>query len=504
MSIETSTAVAAPRSRAAHTERMARNPSTPADSDTPATGFSALLGAAAEAPEPEPTAPDNSADRESGDDSDDDTKRASRSRRAAQAGADGAAPADAAALAAWGAMPKTPVDPPAAVATGAGTATSDADAAALATAGAVLGGRFALHAPPAAGGTDANGLTGLAQARNKLQGLKAGKPTSQTPADLGAQTAVPADPTAAANQAGKGAAAALLADGNARATLAGAQQLRVNQLATQAATDRAQAAVGTGAAGAAADASALGAVALSTSTTPVAADQGVRGAASTMSLADGNAARWASVLSEIARPQAEAGAGGFSGGGSRSGQGGGAQSQGSDGLASAAIGFAPTASAGDNGFQSTASAAGAQGVPGDGAMSTDELLAATTPSLHSREVQNAELTVDAFGAPVDVRISLQGSEAQVAFQSDQADTRAMLGGAVSELQNLLQREGLVLSNVTVGDSGAQANGQATGEGGSRGESRRSQRADKPSIEVAAAATGTPRPSAGRGALDLYA
>lgn len=72
-----------------------------------------------------------------------------------------------------------------------------------------------------------------------------------------------------------------------------------------------------------------------------------------------------------------------------------------------------------------------------------------------RDVQNAELKLDGLGAsPVEVSISLQGNEAQVAFRTDQVEARHVLEGAVSHLRELLGNEGLVLSGVSVGSSGA--------------------------------------------------
>lgn len=71
----------------------------------------------------------------------------------------------------------------------------------------------------------------------------------------------------------------------------------------------------------------------------------------------------------------------------------------------------------------------------------------------SQNVQSAELKLDAQGAdPVEVSISLSGGEAQVQFRSDVAETRDMLSRAVADLDRSLQREGLVLSGVSVGTS----------------------------------------------------
>ena len=49
---------------------------------------------------------------------------------------------------------------------------------------------------------------------------------------------------------------------------------------------------------------------------------------------------------------------------------------------------------------------------------------------------------------------MQGNEAQISFRSDEAATRDMLEGASAHLKDMLQREGLVLTGVSVGNSGA--------------------------------------------------
>jgi flagellar hook-length control protein FliK len=72
----------------------------------------------------------------------------------------------------------------------------------------------------------------------------------------------------------------------------------------------------------------------------------------------------------------------------------------------------------------------------------------------SSGVQNAELTLDGFGkSPVEVSISLNGTEARVEFRTDQAEVRQVLEGSASQLKDLLQSEGMVLSGVSVGSSG---------------------------------------------------
>jgi hypothetical protein len=74
-------------------------------------------------------------------------------------------------------------------------------------------------------------------------------------------------------------------------------------------------------------------------------------------------------------------------------------------------------------------------------------------------VQNAQLKLDGFGdEPVEVSIVLKGGEAHVGFRSDQPEVRQMLEGALGQLKDSLQREGVVLSGVTVGGSGTGPDG----------------------------------------------
>ena len=68
-------------------------------------------------------------------------------------------------------------------------------------------------------------------------------------------------------------------------------------------------------------------------------------------------------------------------------------------------------------------------------------------------VQSAELTVDGMGdAAVEVSISLNGDQAQVAFRTDQADVRQALETASAQLKDLLLAQGLQLSGFSVGTS----------------------------------------------------
>jgi flagellar hook-length control protein FliK len=73
----------------------------------------------------------------------------------------------------------------------------------------------------------------------------------------------------------------------------------------------------------------------------------------------------------------------------------------------------------------------------------------------SQDVQNAELQLDGLGEkPVEVSISMHGNSAHVAFRSDEALTRGALETAGSHLKDMMQREGVLLSGVSVGTSGS--------------------------------------------------
>lgn len=73
----------------------------------------------------------------------------------------------------------------------------------------------------------------------------------------------------------------------------------------------------------------------------------------------------------------------------------------------------------------------------------------------SNDVKNAEMTLDGIGnSPVEVRISMQGNEAQVAFRTDELRAREVLENASMQLKDMLHREGLVLSGVSVDTAGA--------------------------------------------------
>ena len=91
----------------------------------------------------------------------------------------------------------------------------------------------------------------------------------------------------------------------------------------------------------------------------------------------------------------------------------------------------------------------------DAAMAPDMQVAEQVSYWVSQNVQNAELKLDGLGQnPVEVSISLQGNEAQISFRSDEAATRGLLESAGAHLKDMLLREGVVLSGVSVGTSGS--------------------------------------------------
>ncbi|KQP44996.1 flagellar hook-length control protein FliK [Pseudorhodoferax sp. Leaf274] len=115
----------------------------------------------------------------------------------------------------------------------------------------------------------------------------------------------------------------------------------------------------------------------------------------------------------------------------------------------------------------------------------------------SQGVRSAELTVGTT-EPVQVRIALDGNEAQVQFRAEHAATRDMLAGSVEQLRDLLGAQGLVLSGVSVG---AHDTGGRRGQAGEGPAGRNPPPRQAPAAPVAAVAEAAPR--RGTGALDLY-
>ena len=102
-----------------------------------------------------------------------------------------------------------------------------------------------------------------------------------------------------------------------------------------------------------------------------------------------------------------------------------------------------------------------------------------------QNIQNARLTVKHDGQPVEVSVSLTGNEAHVAFTSDERQTRELLDGSVAQLRDMLHQEGLVLSGVTVGESGRRQGDEGASSGNPRNAPRQAQ-VVVPAVDVQAA------------------
>jgi len=94
---------------------------------------------------------------------------------------------------------------------------------------------------------------------------------------------------------------------------------------------------------------------------------------------------------------------------------------------------------------------------------TEEQVADQVAYWVHQKIQNAEITLNRDGQPVEVSVTLSGNEAHVSFRSDQAHTRDMLDSSMAQLSDLLRSEGLVLSGMSVGTSAGQGAGAGSGE-----------------------------------------
>lgn len=102
----------------------------------------------------------------------------------------------------------------------------------------------------------------------------------------------------------------------------------------------------------------------------------------------------------------------------------------------------------------------------DAGMGVDAFVAEKVSYWISNDVQNAEMKLDGLGDhPVEVSIRMHGNEAHVAFRTDEAMARDVLETASQSLKDMLQKEGVVLSGVSVGTSGS-------GDSGSQGRNPR--------------------------------
>lgn len=137
----------------------------------------------------------------------------------------------------------------------------------------------------------------------------------------------------------------------------------------------------------------------------------------------------------------------------------------------------------------------------DGGPTTEMRVAEQVSYWIGRGAQNAELEVDGLGeGPVKVSIELQGQEARVEFRADQAQTRQVLQDSMPHLRELLEQEGLVLSGMSIGSSGAE-NGQGQSSEGRPGQ-RQGQVALTEVPALARATANRAAPLSGR-SVDLF-
>lgn len=130
----------------------------------------------------------------------------------------------------------------------------------------------------------------------------------------------------------------------------------------------------------------------------------------------------------------------------------------------------------------------------------DTQVAETVSYWATHGVQSAELTLDGLGhEPVEVRISVDGDQAQVDFRTNQPEVRQVLESASAQLKEMLSSEGLQLTGMSIGTSGR---GQTPGDGGQPRPSATRQTKIVSLEPVTIPRTRGANPSVGR-ALDLY-
>lgn len=129
------------------------------------------------------------------------------------------------------------------------------------------------------------------------------------------------------------------------------------------------------------------------------------------------------------------------------------------------------------------------------ALGAEEQVAEQVAYWVNQKTQNAELTLQRDGQPVEVSVSLSGNEAHVSFRSDQQQTRELLDQSMAQLSDLLRSEGLVLSGMSVGTSARDSAG-----GGEAGQQRPRDGARQAQV-ISAAPAGTASLARGGGATD---
>ena len=130
------------------------------------------------------------------------------------------------------------------------------------------------------------------------------------------------------------------------------------------------------------------------------------------------------------------------------------QSDANNGLTASATASASPAGYSDTSVNAAATASG-----------TDNQVAEQVKYWISHDIQNAELKLDGLGKdPVQVSISMSGNEANIVFRTDESQARGVLESASAHLRDMLSREGVVLTGVSVGTSGSQQGDSSSNSG----------------------------------------
>lgn len=131
---------------------------------------------------------------------------------------------------------------------------------------------------------------------------------------------------------------------------------------------------------------------------------------------------------------------------------------------------------------------------------------AAVVTLAKDQVQSAQLHLSpAEMGPVSVQLSLNGTEATVAFSAAQPDTRAAIEAALPVLKDMLSDSGLQLAHTSVSDHRAQGEAGAQDQSGGSQRGQAPQGAPRASHGEAVAATVTRNVRiAPAGRIDLYA
>lgn len=114
--------------------------------------------------------------------------------------------------------------------------------------------------------------------------------------------------------------------------------------------------------------------------------------------------------------------------------------------------------------------------------------------------QNAELTLDRDGQPVQVQVALTGDQAHVNLRSDQLEARQLLDAGRAQLQDMLAQQGLQLAGMTVGTGGG--HGAQADQDGREPRRQGAQRASVPVAPMAGAALRRGQGASERG-VDIF-